>query len=91
MACWWGRVVGGPGRPKWYAPILAVRSSGDRRLPLVVSAIEDEGVGGVRVSLEWCGAHLGLVGDDRPAWVNGGVSEMLHDVVGEVNGTVASL
>jgi hypothetical protein len=43
------------------------------------------------VSLEWCGAHLGLVGDDRPAWVNGGVSEMLHDVVGEVNGTVASL
>jgi hypothetical protein len=37
-----------------------------------------------------CGAHLGLVGDDQTACIGGGVSEMLGDVVGEVNGTAAS-
>jgi hypothetical protein len=57
---------------------------------IVVSATEGYDVGEARVSLGWCGAHLGLVGDDRMAWIGGGVSEMLDDVVRKVNGTVAS-
>jgi hypothetical protein len=43
------------------------------------------------VSLGWCGAHLGLIGDDRMMWIGGGVSEMLDDVIREVDGTAASL
>jgi hypothetical protein len=39
----------------------------------------------------WCGAHLGLIGDDWTAWIGGGVSEMLDDVIREVNGTAASI
>jgi hypothetical protein len=60
MACQRGPAVGGPGRLKRYAPISAIRSSGDRRLTLVVSVTEDEGVGGVRVWLgfHWSGAVL---------------------------------
>jgi hypothetical protein len=45
--------------------------------------------GEARVSLGWCGAHLGLVSDDWTAGIGGGVSEMLDDVVGEVNGATA--
>jgi hypothetical protein len=80
-----GPPVSASGRPNRYAPFLAVRSSRDRRPALVVSAIEDEGVGGVRVWLGFTGAHLGLLGDDLAVAFGCGASEKLGDVVGEAN------
>jgi hypothetical protein len=41
--------------------------------------------------LGWCGAHLGLVSDDWMAWISGRVSEMLDDIIREVNGAAASI
>jgi hypothetical protein len=53
-ACQRGPAVSGPGRPNWYAPISAVRSSEDRRRSFVVSATEMRVSAGVRV---WSGVH----------------------------------
>jgi hypothetical protein len=47
--------------------------------------------GEASVSLGWCGAHLGLIGDNWMVGIGSRVSEMLDDVVGEVNEAAASI
>jgi hypothetical protein len=49
-----GLAVSASGRPNWYAPISAVRSSEDRRRSFVVSATEMRASARVRV---WLGVH----------------------------------
>jgi hypothetical protein len=64
---------------------LAVRSSGDRRRSIVVSATEEQDVGEARVWLGVIGAHLGRLGIDLVVAFGCGASEEVGDVVGEAN------
>jgi hypothetical protein len=85
MACQRGPVVIGPGRPNRYAPISAVRSSGDRRRSIVVSAIEEQDVGEARIWLGVIGAHLGQLGINLAVAFGCGALKEVRDVVGEAN------
>jgi hypothetical protein len=72
-------------RPNRYTPFPAVRSSEDRRPPLVVFAIEDWDNGEARVCRGSSGAHLRLLVDDLVTMFGCGASEKIGDSVGEVS------
>jgi hypothetical protein len=62
MADRWGPVISGSPVPNRYAPLLAIRSSRDRRPAFVVFAIEEENGGEARV---WSGS---TGGSPRVVW-----------------------
>jgi hypothetical protein len=66
-------------------PITAIRSSGDRRRSIIVSATEEQDVGEARVWLRVIGAHLGRLGIDLAVAFGYGASKEAGDVVGEAN------